>query len=98
MSSGKRIIDGLVDAASHARGGMVGVRERNYRVPDEINVQSVRQKLGLTQQQFALQFGISLATVRNWEQGIRVPPGPARVLLLVVDKEPEAVRRALAAA
>jgi putative transcriptional regulator len=98
MSSGKRIIDGLVDAASHARGGMVGVREQRYRVPDEINVQSVRQKLGLTQQQFAMQFGFSLATVRTWEQGIRVPPGPARVLLLVVDKEPEAVRRALAAA
>lgn len=98
MSSGKRIIDGLVDAANHARGDMVGVRERSYRVPEDINVQSVRQKLGLTQQQFAMQFGFSLATVRNWEQGIRVPPGPARVLLLVVDKEPDAVRRALAAA
>lgn len=98
MSSGKRIIDGLVDAASHARGGMVGVRERSYRIPDNINVKSVREKLGLTQQQFAMQFGFNLATVRNWEQGIRVPPGPARVLLVVVDKEPEAVKRALAAA
>lgn len=98
MSNGKRIIDGLEDAVAHARGGIVGVRERRVHVPDNIDVQSIRQKLGLTQQQFALQFGFSLGTVRNWEQGTRVPPGPARVLLTVIDKESDAVKRALAAA
>ena len=36
--------------------------------------------------------GISLATLRNWEQGRRVPEGPARVLLNVVDKHPEVLR------
>ncbi len=98
MASGQKIIDGLVDAASHARGECVGVRERAYRVPDNIDVTSVRKKLGLTQQQFALQFGFSLATVRNWEQGTRVPPGPSRVLLTVIDREPQAVKNALQAA
>jgi putative transcriptional regulator len=98
MSNPSKIAEGLVDAIAHARGGMVGVRERNVRVPDNINVQSIRHKLGLTQHEFALQFGFSLSTIRNWEQGTRVPPGPSRVLLTVIDKEPEAVRKALAAA
>ncbi|WP_454758274.1 helix-turn-helix domain-containing protein [Caulobacter segnis] len=98
MSNGTRIIDGLKDAAAHARGGMVGVRERAVRVPDNIDVRAIRQKLGLTQQQFAIQFGFSLATLRNWEQGTRVPPGSSRVLLTVIDRAPEAVRKALEAA
>lgn len=96
MSNGQRIIDGLVDAVAHARGGMVGVRERKVRVPDHIDVQSIRQKLGMTQREFAMQFGFSLGTVRNWEQGVRVPEGPTRAFLTVIDKEPEAVSRALA--
>jgi putative transcriptional regulator len=95
MSNGKRIIDGLTDAVAHAKGGLVGVRERNIRVPDNIDVRAIRQKLGLTQQQFAIQFGFSLGTVRNWEQGTRVPPGSSRVLLTVIDRAPEAVKRAL---
>ena len=98
MSNGKRIIEGLDDAISHARGGIVGVRERAVRVPDNINVQSIRRKLGLTQQEFAVQFGFNIGTIRNWEQGVRVPPGPTRVFLTVIDREPDAVKRALAAA
>lgn len=96
--SAKKVIDGLTDAVAHARGGMVGVRERRISVPDNIDVRAIREKLGLTQQQFAMQFGFSLATVRNWEQGTRVPPGSQRVLLTVIDRAPEAVRAALEAA
>ena len=95
MSSGNRIIDGLIDAVDHANGGLVGVRERRVCIPDSIDVRAIRQRLGLTQQQFALQFGFSLATLRNWEQGTRVPPGSSRVLLTVIDRAPEAVRKAL---
>jgi len=45
--------------------------------------------------QIVLRFGLSPRTVRNWEQGIRHPEGPARILLQVIDREPEAVMRAL---
>jgi len=98
MSNGTKIIQGLEDALSHARGGMVGVRERSVRVPDNIDVQAIRKKLGLTQQEFAIQFGFNIGTVRNWEQGARIPPGPTRAFLTVIDREPAAVKRALAAA
>jgi putative transcriptional regulator len=51
----------------------------------------------LTQVEFAAKFGISLGTLRHWERGDRQPRGPALILLHVVDKEPRAVLRALAA-
>ena len=63
------------------------------RVP--VDVTSVRHKLSMTQGEFAAQFGISPATLRNWEQGRRQPEGPALVLLNIIAREPEAVRRAL---
>jgi putative transcriptional regulator len=51
--------------------------------------------LGLTQQDFAIRFGFSVNTVRHWEQGRRVPEGPTRAYLMVIDREPEAVQKAL---
>jgi putative transcriptional regulator len=57
-------------------------------VPD---VKSIRRNYGLSQEQFAALLGISVATLRNWEQGRRVPEDPARVLLQVAAKHPEAV-------
>jgi putative transcriptional regulator len=95
MSNGSKIIEGLADAVAHAQGGLVGVRERQVSVPDNIDVRAIRQKLGLTQHEFAIQFGFSLGTIRNWEQGTRVPPGAPRAFLTIIDREPEAVRRAL---
>jgi putative transcriptional regulator len=65
------------------------------RVP-EIDVGKVRAKLGLSQDEFAAAFGVSIGTVRNWEQGRRRPEGPARVLLRVIDKAPKTVLGALA--
>jgi putative transcriptional regulator len=49
----------------------------------------------MSQGDFAARFGISPATLRNWEQGRRQPEGPARVLLAIIDREPQAVQRAL---
>ena len=51
----------------------------------------------MSQSRFATSFGFGLAAVQSWEQGRRRPEGPARVLLKVIEHEPEAVRRALAA-
>jgi len=55
----------------------------------------LRRRLGLSQSRFAAIFGFSPKTIRNWEQGIRHPEGPARVLIRVIEREPEAVLRAL---
>jgi putative transcriptional regulator len=59
------------------------------------DVQAVRAKLGASQSEFALMIGVSVATLRNWEQGRRTPDGPALALLRVAAKNPEAVANAL---
>jgi putative transcriptional regulator len=51
----------------------------------------------MTQAEFARSFGFGLDAVQNWEQGRRRPEGAARAFLKVIDREPDAVRRALAA-
>ncbi len=63
-------------------------REVDFSFPD---VKAIRVKYGLSQTKFAKMLGISPATLRNWEQGRRKPEGPARILLLIADKHPEAV-------
>lgn len=55
----------------------------------------VRRKTGLTQAAFAARIGVPIDTVRNWEQGKRSPAGPARALLRVIDRAPEAALAAL---
>jgi putative transcriptional regulator len=64
-------------------------------VPAIPDVAALRRRLGISQVEFAARFGFSAATVRNWEQGRAVPDGPARVLLAVIDREPQVVDRAL---
>ena len=59
------------------------------------DVRHVRKKLGKSQRDFAMMIGVSVATLRNWEQGRRVPDGPARALLKVASKNPKAVEEAL---
>jgi putative transcriptional regulator len=63
--------------------------------PDEIDVARIREKVKMSQRQFAAYFGVSARTVQEWEQGRSVPSGPSRALLIVIDREPQAVRRAL---
>ncbi|MBF0370478.1 MAG: type II toxin-antitoxin system MqsA family antitoxin [Magnetococcales bacterium] len=87
---------GLEEAAAFTRGEDVGARVSVVQIPDQINVQTIRQKTGLTQKDFASRFGFTLSALRDWEQGRRRPERSARVLLMVIDREPEAVDRALA--
>ncbi len=94
-SLGGEIIVGLENAVRYAKGSRAGTVEHRAEVPGQVDVRSVRAKLGMSQQRFAERFGISTATLRNWEQGRRQPEGPARALLTIIDREPEAVRRAL---
>ena len=62
------------------------------RVP---NPQEIREALGLTQRQFARQFEIALGTLRDWEQGVRLPDSAARAYLRVIQQNPAAVLKAL---
>jgi DNA-binding transcriptional regulator YiaG len=61
----------------------------------DVDITHLREKLGLSQDRFVALFGLSSRTVRNWEQGVRHPEGPARILFQVIDREPEAVMRTL---
>jgi putative transcriptional regulator len=91
---GKRLIKSAKEARAIARGE---AKPDSYRVriPNDIDVRAIRSRLGLSQAAFAGRFGIPQGTLRDWEQGRRRPEGPARVLLLVIKEEPEAVSRAL---
>jgi putative transcriptional regulator len=60
-----------------------------------MDVKGIRAKMGMSQNEFASAFGISVSTLRHWERGDRTPHGPALVLLNVVSKEPQAVLNAL---
>ena len=62
---------------------------------DPADVAAVRRAIGMTPAEFARAFGVSVATIRRWENG-RSPQGPARALLRVIVREPAAARRALA--
>jgi len=62
------------------------------RAPD---VRAVRERLNMTQEEFAARFHLPLGTVRDWEQGAHRPDRPAQVLLRVIAKDPDAVVRAL---
>lgn len=69
-------------------------RVYNPPVPD---VKAIRHKLRLSQAEFAQQFGFSVRTVQQWEQGRVIPDRPARILLRVIETAPQTVERALAA-
>jgi putative transcriptional regulator len=95
-AAGESILAGLQDALAYAQGDTTRGQSYTVRIPDTVDVKAIRKRLGLTQAAFAQRYGFELSSIRNWEQGRRQPEGPARLLLLVIDKEPEAVHRALA--
>jgi putative transcriptional regulator len=88
---------GLKEAVAYAHGT---ANEDAYRihVPALVDVRAIRTRLGMTQQEFAGRFGFSVNTLRHWEQGKRRPEGPTRAYLLVIDRAPRAVQKALRAA
>ena len=64
---------------------------------EPLDIKHIRENYHLTQEQFAAMLGISVSTLRNWEQGRRIPEGPALVLLRVAEKHPQAVLDAVRA-
>ena len=65
-------------------------------VVPQTDVRALREGLGLSREEFALRFRLSLRTVQHWEQHNREPDGPSRVLLWLIAKNPGAVARQLA--
>jgi putative transcriptional regulator len=96
MTPGESIIAGLQDAIAYAQGEQARGRTSMVRVPDYVDVKAIRQRLGLTQEEFASWYGFGVSAIRNWEQGRRRPEKTARILLTIIDREPDATRRALA--
>jgi putative transcriptional regulator len=88
----KELFDELLasvrDGGAILRGEKPASREFHL---DELDVRGLRQCYGLSQPKFAALLGISVATLRNWEQGRRRPEGSARVLLRIAAKHPGAV-------
>jgi putative transcriptional regulator len=85
---------GLEDAIAYSRGDKTKAKVWMPKV-ETVDVKAVRERLGLSQNEFSTVFAVGLDALQNWEQGRRRPTGPARVLLQIIDREPAAVSRAL---
>src|SRR5271154_7185290 len=90
----EELMASLQEAAAILRGDLDAARV--HLAPDMIDVRAIRDRLGLSRPAFAERFGLAVAAVRDWEQGLRRPDPAARVLLLVIARSPEAVAAAVA--
>lgn len=92
--SGNRIVESMKEAVAIAEGKLP---KDTYAVsiPSVIDVKAIRNNLGLSQASFSARFGLSLHTLRNWEQGKRKPDPAARAYLKVIEKAPDVVTEAL---
>ena len=95
-AAGDRILTSIRKTRAVLRGEVEGAYV-TVHTPESVDVRAIRERLGMTQAKFAKSFGLELSTVQNWEHGRRRPEGAARVLLRVIEREPEAVQRALTA-
>jgi putative transcriptional regulator len=93
--AGERILKAAQEALAIAEGKL----REGFIVhePTPVDVKALRARLKMSQDRFARAFGLPKRTVQDREQGRRRPEGAARVLLKVIEREPDAVRRALAA-
>jgi putative transcriptional regulator len=93
---GERLLDSMKELRAHLRGE-IQLSETVYHVPPETDVRALRETLGLSQTDFAALFGFNVRSLQDWEQGRRRPEIPIRAYLAVIQRDPEAVIRALRA-
>ena len=95
----KRLFAELVESMTQMNEIVRGERapSREFHV-DAIGIKALRSKLGLSQPKFAALLHVNVGTLRNWEQGLREPTGPAKALLIAISRDPTHVLKALAAA
>jgi len=69
---------------------------KRVRVPSTPDIKALRGRFGMSQAAFADRFGFNLRTLQEWEQGRAIPDRPVRLLLKIIETEPETIERALA--
>jgi|ERR1043166_1324748 putative transcriptional regulator len=89
----RELIEGIEEIRAWKRGA-VKLKSSTVELPRAADVPQIRKALGYSQEEFAALMGVSVGTLRNWEQARREPHGPARSLLLVAATNPAAVRGA----
>lgn len=87
----QELMESVRQGAAIMRGELEPGRVFEVPEPEVPDVASVRKRMRLSQPKFAALLGISVGTLRNWEQKRRRPEGPARVLLRVAERHPEAL-------
>ncbi|MGH7791090.1 MAG: helix-turn-helix domain-containing protein [Thermodesulfobacteriota bacterium] len=95
--AGKEIIAGAEQALAYLKGDKTKGRAYKVRVKD-VDVKAIREKLRMTQEVFSETFAIPVSTLKKWEANHRVPEGPTKAYLMVIDKNPSAVKKALQSA
>lgn len=90
-----KIMAGLEDALAHAKGAKRRGTAHTVRVPDDVDVRAIRARFGLSREKFAARFGLDPRALQEWEQRRRRPDRATRILLRVIERDPEAVERAL---
>ena len=93
---GRDLEEAFTEMAAHLRGE---VEAESYEVPDDVltpeRVQAIRRKVAASTKDFERQFRISARTMEAYEQGRRRPDTAMQTLLRIIEREPDAVRRAL---
>ena len=92
---GAGVIEGLKEAIAHARGE---IQLPTYHYPGRVDVKAIRAKSGLSQSAFAQRYGFNIRTLQDWERGRVQPPSAVRAYLIVIERFPETVERALSGA
>ncbi|MCL1926904.1 MAG: helix-turn-helix domain-containing protein [Syntrophorhabdaceae bacterium] len=92
--NGRRIVESMEEAVAIAKG-VLPPDSYTVNIPAVVDVKTIRNNLGLSQASFSARFGLSLHTLRNWEQGKRTPDPAARAYLKVIEKAPDVVIKAL---
>lgn len=87
-----QIAAGMHDAIAFSEGNGDG---HITHIPERVDLKAIRKRLKLSQPAFARIFGFSVGRIRDWEQDRTEIDAPSRVLLTVIEREPEAVQRAL---
>ncbi len=93
-----KIMAGLKDAEAYLAGDKTRGVAHVIRVVDDVDVRAIRARFKLSRVKFAAKFGLDPRALQDWEQKRRKPDRATRILFQVIDREPEAVERALAKA
>lgn len=93
---GNEMIESMQDAVKHMRGSnKKKAITHKVIIPDVIDVKLIRKNLKLSRPEFADRYGFSSRTLQHWEQGDRRPHGAAKVLLVLLDREPKLIEQIL---